>query len=90
VKATATPTAKTSIAGWAMSVLLSLFLIVPSAGGKFVDWEGKDKMFEHLGDSGKWMPLRPKMSQIPSCERLPAASDGMDLFRRSCSLTSLV
>ena len=29
--------------------LTSLFLIGPSAGGKFAEWEGKDQMFEHLG-----------------------------------------
>ena len=48
-------TAKRLIAGWVMSVLLSLFLIGPSAGGKFVDWEGKEKMFEHLGYSTELM-----------------------------------
>jgi hypothetical protein len=47
--------AKSSIAGWVMSVLLALFLIVPSAGGKFVDWEGKETMFEHLGYSTEMM-----------------------------------
>jgi hypothetical protein len=37
------------LAGWILSGLLALFLIVVSASGKFVEWEGKDKMFEHIG-----------------------------------------
>lgn len=44
-----------SILGWGMSVLLALFLIIPSAGGKFTDWEGKEQMFEHLGYSNELM-----------------------------------
>ncbi len=35
--------------GWVMSGLLSAFLIFGSASGKFLDWEGKAAMFEHLG-----------------------------------------
>ncbi len=35
--------------GWAMTVLLSVFLIFVSAGGKFREWEGKAEMFEKLG-----------------------------------------
>ena len=35
--------------GWVLSILLSLFLAGPSAIGKFVDWEGKEQMFDHLG-----------------------------------------
>jgi uncharacterized membrane protein YphA (DoxX/SURF4 family) len=35
--------------GWVLSCLLSLFLAAPSAIGKFVDWEGKQQMFDHLG-----------------------------------------
>ena len=35
--------------GWVLSCLLSLFLAGPSAIGKFVDWEGKQQMFDHLG-----------------------------------------
>jgi hypothetical protein len=41
------------IAGWIVSGLVSLFLIGPSAMGKFVEWEGKEKMFEHLGYSAE-------------------------------------
>jgi len=44
-------TPEKSTIGWVMSLLLSLFLIVPSAGGKFTDWEGKAEMFSHLGYS---------------------------------------
>lgn len=40
---------KLRITGWVMSAVLAFFLIGPSAIGKFIDWEGKDKMFEHLG-----------------------------------------
>ena len=34
-----------------LSGLFSAFLIGPSAMGKFVEWEGKAEMFEHLGYS---------------------------------------
>lgn len=37
------------ITGWIMSVILVLFLAGPSALGKFLEWEGKAKMFEHIG-----------------------------------------
>ena len=46
---TATKTQR--IAGWIISVLISLFLIGASAMGKFLTWEGKEKMFEQLGFS---------------------------------------
>lgn len=36
-------------AGWILSALISAFLIFGSASGKFMEWEGKDQMFEHLG-----------------------------------------
>ncbi|TWT77426.1 hypothetical protein Pla123a_20870 [Posidoniimonas polymericola] len=39
------------IAGWVLTVLVAVFLIGPSAGGKFADWEGKAEMFDHLGYS---------------------------------------
>lgn len=35
--------------GFALSVLISLFLIVGSLVGKFGDWEGKAQMFEKMG-----------------------------------------
>ncbi|MCA9052758.1 MAG: DoxX family protein [Planctomycetaceae bacterium] len=35
--------------GWGLSILIALFLIGPSAVGKFVEWEGKSEMFEKLG-----------------------------------------
>ena len=37
------------LAGWILSGLVSAMLIGPSALGKFVEWEGKAQMFEHLG-----------------------------------------
>jgi hypothetical protein len=37
--------------GWGLSVLLSAFLVIVSAGGKFVEWEGKTEMFEKMGFS---------------------------------------
>lgn len=42
---------KQRIAGWVLSGLIAIFLLGPSAMGKFVEWEGKAKMFEHLGYS---------------------------------------
>jgi uncharacterized membrane protein YphA (DoxX/SURF4 family) len=46
---------KKSIAGRVLSLLLALFLIVPSAGGKFIEWDGKQEMFSHLGYSTELM-----------------------------------
>jgi uncharacterized membrane protein YphA (DoxX/SURF4 family) len=43
------------IAGWVLSVLLSAFLLVASAPGKFVEWEGKAEMFQHFGYSTELM-----------------------------------
>ncbi|NND95807.1 MAG: DoxX family protein [Pirellulaceae bacterium] len=40
---------KLRIAGWVLSILISLFLIVASASGKFTQWEGKAAMFASLG-----------------------------------------
>ena len=40
---------KSSIAGWILSGLVASFLVLASASGKFVDWEGKEAMFAHLG-----------------------------------------
>ncbi|HWL08981.1 MAG TPA: DoxX family protein [Planctomicrobium sp.] len=37
------------IAGWVLSGLLAVFLCVASASGKFIDFEGKAEMFDHLG-----------------------------------------
>ena len=37
------------IAGWILSGIVALFLIGLSARGKFTEWEGKQKMFEHMG-----------------------------------------
>ena len=42
---------KRRLTGWIMSGIIAAFLIGPSAMGKFVEWEGKAKMFEHLGYS---------------------------------------
>ena len=40
---------KLEIAGWVLSVLISLFLIGASAMGKFTQWEGKAEMFTKMG-----------------------------------------
>lgn len=37
------------IIGWTLSILVSLFLIGPSAMGKFIEWEGKGAMFDKMG-----------------------------------------
>ena len=42
---------KGNIAGWVLSVLLTAFLIFASALPKFIDWEGKEAMFEKMGFS---------------------------------------
>lgn len=42
---------KKRIAGWVLSALFSAFMIGPSAMGKFIEWEGKEEMFDHLGYS---------------------------------------
>ena len=43
------------IVGWVLSVVLSAFLILGSAMGKFVDWEGKAEAFKELGYSTELM-----------------------------------
>jgi hypothetical protein len=42
---------KQRIVGWIISGIVGLFLGGPSAIGKFVEWDGKAKMFEHIGFS---------------------------------------
>jgi hypothetical protein len=37
------------IVGWVLTALLGLFLIVGSAVGKFIEWEGKAEMFAKFG-----------------------------------------
>lgn len=49
------------ITGWILTGLVSIFLIVPSAGGKFADWEGKAEMMEKLGYS---VPLMTKIGVL--------------------------
>ena len=39
----------TRIVGWGLSVLISLFLIGVSGLPKFIDFEGKEKLFAELG-----------------------------------------
>ena len=46
---------KLRLAGWVLSGLISAFLIVVSASGKFVDWEGKAEMMDHFGYSTELM-----------------------------------
>jgi hypothetical protein len=36
-------------AGWALTLLIALFMGVVSAGGKFASFEGKAELFAHLG-----------------------------------------
>ncbi len=40
---------KSKISGWALSGIVVLFLIGPSAMGKFAQWEGKSDMFANMG-----------------------------------------
>lgn len=40
---------KRVVAGWIVCGLVALFLGVGSAAGKFVDWEGKQEMFDKFG-----------------------------------------
>ncbi len=42
---------KMRIAGWFLTGLVAAFLGIGSAAGKFVEWEGKAEMFQHLGYS---------------------------------------
>ena len=49
------------IAGWILSGIVAAFLIGPSAAGKFIEWEGKEEMFKHLGYSA---PLIVKIGVI--------------------------
>lgn len=44
---------KARILGWVLTILVGIFLAGPSALGKFISWEGKEKMFEHLGYSAE-------------------------------------
>lgn len=43
------------IAGWILSGLLAVMLIVLSASGKFTEWPGKAEMFEKMGYSAETM-----------------------------------
>jgi hypothetical protein len=40
---------KSKLVGWLLSGLLAAFLIFASGMGKFVEFEGKAEMFEHIG-----------------------------------------
>ncbi|MEM6654578.1 MAG: DoxX family protein [Planctomycetota bacterium] len=40
---------KLRIAGWMLAGLVSAFLVLGSASGKFTEWEGKADMFGHIG-----------------------------------------
>jgi hypothetical protein len=44
-----TASKKMKATGWVISVLVAIFLIGPSALGKFIEWEGKGEMFARLG-----------------------------------------
>ncbi len=41
------------ITGWVLSGLVTAFMGIASASGKFVEWEGKAEMFQHLGWSAE-------------------------------------
>jgi multidrug efflux pump subunit AcrB len=43
------PSKTMKITSWVITGLVALFLIGPSALGKFVEWEGKEEMFTQLG-----------------------------------------
>lgn len=43
------PTKAMRIAGWVITGVVAFFLLVPSAGGKFAAWEGKEEMFAAMG-----------------------------------------
>lgn len=49
VQTVPTPTKKMRITGWVITAVVAFFLIVPSAGGKFAEWEGKEAMFTKMG-----------------------------------------
>jgi hypothetical protein len=40
---------KARIAGWVLSILIALFMIGASAVPKFIDWPGKQDLFEKMG-----------------------------------------
>jgi hypothetical protein len=46
---------KSQFAGWALSFLIAAFLIFASALPKFIEWEGKEKLFSELGYSTETM-----------------------------------
>ncbi len=51
------PSKAQRIAGWILTCLLGLFLIGPSAAGKFVDWPGKAEMMDHMGIKPDLVPV---------------------------------
>lgn len=40
---------KQRVAGWIVSGIVTLFLLGPSAAGKFVEWQGKEEEFARMG-----------------------------------------
>lgn len=46
---------KQRVAGWVLSGLIAVMLIVASASGKFTEWKGKEEMFKKLGYSTETM-----------------------------------
>lgn len=46
---------RSKLAGWILSVMIALMLIGPSAGGKLMDFDGKEEMFGKLGWSNGTM-----------------------------------
>jgi DoxX-like family len=54
-------TRRQRLIGWILSALVSLFLLGPSAMGKFTAWEGKEAMFTSLGYT---VPLLMKIGVV--------------------------
>ena len=54
------PTKTQRITGWVLTGLLGFFLIVASGIPKFIDFPGKQEMFDKLGiiRSGSWMAIQ--------------------------------
>jgi hypothetical protein len=45
------------IIGWVLTVLVGLFLIIASGVPKFIDFPGKQEMFDHLGITTDLSPV---------------------------------
>ena len=50
------PSKTQRITGWVLTCLLGLFLVGPSAAGKFIDFPNKKDMIDHMGITPELMP----------------------------------